>query len=347
MKLNKQHPLYAEDLQRILNVDGVASLRGKSVLVTGATGLVGVELVDALMQLGGVKVLAVGRSRQRAAGRLGEHYGHPDFTFIEQDVCDPLPDVKADYVIPLASNTHPLAYSSYPVETMTVNLKGAEHALRLAQACGAVVLYPSSVEIYGNTPDAHAFREDETGRLDLSTSRACYTESKRGCEALCQSFVTEHQVDVRIVRLSRVFGPTLLESDTKASSQFLLKALRKEDIVLKSDGGQQFSYMYVSDVVAAMLHVMLHGVPGRAYNVASDACQVQLKEFARLCAEHCGRQVVFDLPSEQERRGYSIARNALLDTFRLTETGFRPVFDMENAVRRTLAILSDAPGNHA
>ena len=110
MKLNKQHPLYAEDLQRILNVDGVASLRGKSVLVTGATGLVGVELVDALMQLGGVKVLAVGRSRQRAAGRLGEHYGHPDFTFIEQDVCDPLPDVKADYVIPLASNTHPLAY---------------------------------------------------------------------------------------------------------------------------------------------------------------------------------------------------------------------------------------------
>lgn len=340
--IDKRHPLYMEDLRRVLAVKGVERLRGKSVLVTGATGLLGVHLIDALMALGEVTVIAVGRSRERAAGRLGEHLSSPLFRFVEQDVQRAFPeDITADYIIPLASNTHPLAYSQYPAETMLINLKGAEHALELARRCGATVLYPSTVEVYGNARGDDMFTEDYTGQLNLSTSRACYSESKRSCEALCQSYAAEYGVKVRIARLSRVFGPTMLMSDTKASSQFIRKALDGEDIVLKSEGNQFFSYTYATDAVAAMLHIMLNGEDGTAYNIANDSCNVHLRDFAGLCAELCGRDVVFDLPSESERKGYSVAMNAILDTTRLRTSGFSPSYTMRDAVARTIHILKN------
>ena len=340
--IDKRHPLYMEDLRRVLAVKGVERLRGKSVLVTGATGLLGVHLIDALMALGEVTVIAVGRSRERAAGRLGEHLSSPLFRFVEQDVQRAFPeDITADYIIPLASNTHPLAYSQYPAETMLINLKGAEHALELARRCGATVLYPSTVEVYGNARGDDMFTEDYTGQLNLSTSRACYSESKRSCEALCQSYAAEYGVKVRIARLSRVFGPTMLMSDTKASSQFIRKALDDEDIVLKSEGNQFFSYTYATDAVAAMLHIMLNGEDGTAYNIANDSCNVHLRDFAGLCAELCGRDVVFDLPSESERKGYSVAVNAILDTTRLRTSGFSPSYTMRDAVARTIHILKN------
>lgn len=340
--IDKRHPLYMEDLRRVLAVKGVERLRGKSVLVTGATGLLGVHLIDALMALGEVTVIAVGRSRERAAGRLGEHFSSPLFRFVEQDVQRAFPeDITADYIIPLASNTHPLAYSQYPAETMLINLKGAEHALELARRCGATVLYPSTVEVYGNARGDDMFTEDYTGQLNLSTSRACYSESKRSCEALCQSYAAEYGVKVRIARLSRVFGPTMLMSDTKASSQFIRKALDGEDIVLKSEGNQFFSYTYATDAVAAMLHIMLNGEDGTAYNIANDSCNVHLRDFAGLCAELCGRDVVFDLPSESERKGYSVAVSAILDTTRLRTSGFSPSYTMRDAVARTIHILKN------
>lgn len=337
--MDKQSKLYREDISRILSVKGIDALRGKTFLVTGATGMVGMHLIDALMALGDVHVYAVGRSRERAKERLGEYYSSPLFTFIEQDVCDPLPDVEADVIIPLASNTHPLAYSQYPIETMLINLKGAEHALELAVRHNAVVLYPSTVEVYGNAIGEDVFTEDYTGRLNLSTSRACYTESKRSAEALCQSYIAERNACVKIVRLSRLFGPTMLMSDSKASSQFIKKALADEDIVLKSEGNQFFSYTYVTDAVCAMLHVLIHGDDGVAYNISNEMCDVRLKEFASLCAQYNGRDVVFDLPSETEKKGFSIAAKAILDNSRLKSIGWQPSYSMKDALHRTIEIL--------
>ncbi|OYP74994.1 polysaccharide biosynthesis protein [Prevotella sp. P4-67] len=340
MALNKKHPLYQEDLNYILSTKGIESLRGKSILITGATGLLGVNLIDALMLMGDMKVYAVGRSKDKAAVRLGEYYANPNFEFIQQDVCEPFAeDLKVDYIIPGASNTHPLAYSQYPIETIMINIKGAEHALQLAERCGATVLYMSTVEVYGNAIGQDVFTEDYTGKLNLATSRACYTESKRVSEAMCQSYIAERGVNVKIVRLSRVFGPTMLESDSKASSQFIKKAIAGEDIVLKSKGEQYFSYTYVSDAVAAMLHVMINGENGVAYNISNEKCDVHLKDFAQMCAECNGKDVVFDLPSETEQKGFSIAMQAILDNSKLKSIGFEPKYSMNDAVSRTVEIL--------
>lgn len=344
--INKQHPLYQNDLRNIVNVPGIKQLDNKKFLITGATGLIGVCLIDALMfynNMGAnISIYAVGRSKQKAESRLGEYYTDDCFHFIEQDVRDPLPaDIYADYVIPLASNTHPLAYSQFPIETIDINVKGAEYALKKAKECEATVLYPSTVEIYGNARGKEVFTEDYTGQLNLETARSCYTESKRVCEALCQSYIAEKGLNVKIVRLSRVFGPTMLMSDSKASSQFIIKALYGEDIVLKSNGEQFFSYTYVADAVNAMLYVLLHGGNGEPYNISNEKCNVYLKDFAHQCADWAKRTVIFDLPSETEMKGFSVAKFAILDNKKLQNLGWQPQTDIKSAICRTLQIIAD------
>ena len=342
--LNKQHSLYQEDFANVLSVSGLNELKGKSFLITGASGLIGVCLIDALMlynkQGAGITIYAVGRSKEKAFPRIGEYYNNPYFHFIEQDVRQPLPDyIAPDYIIPLASNTHPLAYSQYPIETIEINVKGAEYALQKAVECGAIVLYPSTVEVYGNARAEDVFTEDYTGQLNLSTARSWYTESKRLSEALCQSYIAERGVKVKIIRLSRIFGPTMLMSDSKASSQFIIKALNSENIVLKSKGEQYFSYTYVADAIAAMLYVLLHGKNGLAYNIANKKCDVHLKDFANCCADAVGTKVIFDLPSEVEMKGFSVAMNAILCADKLTDLGFNPIYSFTDAITRTIKIL--------
>ena len=339
--MNKENALYQQDLRNIVSMPGIETLHGKTILITGATGMVGTHLIDALMLLGDVKVYAVGRDKNRAMDRLGSYYDSPLFTFVEQDVCNKFPsDIKPDIIIPLASNTHPLAYSQYPVETMLINIKGAEHALNLAVETGATVLYPSTVEVYGNAIGEDTFSEDYTGKLNLSTSRSCYTESKRSAEAMCQSFIAEKGAKVKILRLSRLFGPTMLMTDSKASSQFIKKALAHEDIILKSEGNQLFSYTYITDAVRAMLHVLIYGEVGTAYNISCESCDVRLKEFAGLCAQYNGKDVIFELPSETERKGFSVAQKAVLDNSRLRSIGWTPLYNMKEALWRTLDIIA-------
>lgn len=341
--MNKANILYQKDLDFILSVKDIDSLRNKAVLITGATGMVGTCLIDALIKYNvdnnaGISIYAVGRSKNKAYSRIGEYYSSDSFLFIEQDVRDPLPkDLKFDFILPLASNTHPLAYSLYPVETIEINVKGLENALKKAVECDAIVLFPSSVEIYGKG-DA-LFTEDYTGELNLSNQRSCYTESKRLCEALCQSYIAEYGVNCKIIRLSRLFGPTMLETDTKASSQFILKALAGEDIVLKSKGEQFFSYTYIADAVQAILFVLINGKSGQAYNVASETCNIKLYDFAEACASLVGTSVVYELPNNTEAKGYSVASKAILSTQKLKELGWQAHYSFKDSLMRTYLIM--------
>lgn len=337
MRNFKKHILYQEDVHNILNTIDTDELSGKTFLVTGATGMVGVMLIDVLMKLPHTKVIAVGRNKAKAQNRLGEYFDNSNFNFIEQDVQVPFSeDLKVDYIIPLASNTHPMAYSQYPIETMLINIEGARNALDLAVSSNATIIYPSSVEIYGNSEEGHFFVENSNGKLNLANSRACYTESKRSCEALCQSYKSERNVKIKIVRLCRIFGPTMLMSDTKASSQFIIKAINNEDIVLKSEGNQYFSYIYVADAVAAILYVLLKGQDGEAYNISNLDTNVHLKDFANQCNN---RKVLFDLPSEVEKKGFSIASTAILLNHKLLSLGFVPLYNLREGIKRTIEIL--------
>ena len=204
------------------------------------------------------------------------------------------------------------------------------------------VLFMSSVEVYGeNRGDVDKFKEDYLGYLDCNTLRAGYPESKRTGEALCQAYIKEKGLDVVIARLSRSFGPTMLKSDSKALSQFIKKGIAKEDIVLKSAGTQQYSYIYSVDAVAAIFFTLVHGKCGEAYNVAGSKCDTTLKNLAETIADAVGTKVVFELPDAEEASGYSTATKALLNIDKISQLGFVADTELRDALKATMRILKE------
>ena len=342
------HSLYEADIAGILEADlPWEKLADKSVLIAGATGMIGTVLVDALLRKGKesglcIRVTAMGRSAEQAKARLGRWWGENMFRYLQGDVCEPLQEKERfDYLIQAASNTHPLAYSSDPVGTMTGNFLGAYQMLRHAAKTKAErFLFVSSVEVYGeNRGDVEKFDESYCGYIDCNTLRAGYPESKRAAEALCQAFAAQYGLDTVAVRLPRVYGPTMRPSDSKASSQFIQKAVNGEDIVLKSAGEQRYSYCYAADAAAALLTVLLKGQAGEVYNAADEQSDITLKDMAVYLAELTGRKVVFELPAAREAAGYSKADKALLDAEKLKALGWRAQMGIREGLKRTFCIL--------
>lgn len=322
-------------------------LADKTVVISGATGMIGAYLIDLIMYKNktnklNCSVVALGRSEEKARIRL-PYFDNPNFAFEETSISDNafVLKTKADYVIHLASSTHPRQYSTNPIGTIRVNIDGLESLLEYSATCGARLLFASSVEVYGeNRGDVERFTEDYCGYIDCNTLRACYTEAKRLGEAMCQAYRSQKGIDVVIPRLARVYGPTLLNDDSKALSQFLHKALDGEDVVLKSAGTQRFSYLYAADAATGLLAVLLNGESGEAYNLADDS-DIKLKDLAEAVAAAGGTKVIFDLPDAQEAAGYSKASLALMDGSKAKTLGWNPQFCLSDGINQTLAVMKE------
>lgn len=340
---------YMEDVSYIAGLDlPWNKLKDKSVLISGATGLVGSCLVDVLMKRNEIgmncKVYALGRNILRAEERFGYCFGTKLFEFVSYDISTPLirDDIgTVDYVLHLASNTHPLQYSTDPIGTITTNIFGTYNMLEFAKKHNATrCAFASSNEIYGeNRGDVEMFDEHYCGYIDSNTMRAGYPESKRCSEALCQAYIKQKGMDIVIPRLTRSYGPTMLMSDTKAISQFIRKGIVGEDIVLKSAGNQYYSYTYVVDAVGGLLTVLLKGECGDAYNIADLESDIMLKDLAAIIAGVAGKEVVFELPDEVEAAGYSKATKARLDGSKLQALGWEAKYNLKSGIERTIKIL--------
>lgn len=339
--------LYLEDLAGIAGLDlPWDKLKGKTVLVTGGAGMIGSCLIDAVMYKNahdglGCSVIALGRDREKLHTRFSSYAENMGFRAICGDVNEPL-DIPGsiDYILHLASNTHPIAYATDPIGTITANIIGTQNMLELAAKNSARFLFASSVEVYGeDRGDTEKFDESYCGYIDCNTMRAGYPESKRCGEALCQAYISQKGVDAVIARLPRVFGPTMQMSDSKAIAQFIKKAAAKEDIVLKSAGEQLYSYAYAADVVSGLLTVLLMGKRGEAYNIAGRDSAVTLKALAETAAEAAGRRVVFQPPDGVEIKGYSKATKAVLDGSKLMRLNWAPKYTVQAGLVRTVDIL--------
>lgn len=340
--------LYKEDLDYVAGLNlPWEKLQGKSVLLSGATGLVGSFLVDVILSKGiDCTVYALGRSEEKAKKRFSKWIGDEHLVFIPYDINKALirPDLDTiDYVLHMASNTHPMQYSTDPIGTITTNIIGVQNMLEFAVEHHATrFAFTSSNEIYGeNRGDVELFTEEYCGYINSNTMRAGYPESKRCGEALCQAYKAQRGLDVVIPRPTRSYGPTMLMNDTKAISQFIRKGIAGEDIVLKSAGTQYYSYTYVADAVSGLLYVLLKGESGEAYNIADERSDIMLKDLAAVIAAIAGKKVMFETPDAVEAAGYSTATKARLDGSKLKRLGWKAKYDIQSGMKRTIAILKE------
>ncbi len=338
--------LYQDDLLTVMSTNiPWYKLNRKSIFITGASGLLGTCLIDALMlwnksQRGnGVKLYAGVRDVKLAEKRFAEY--REDVCVLQWDVNKSLKKkMNVDYVIHAASNTHPLAYANDPIGTIMTNTNGLNNVLDYARKIKAErTIFISSVEIYGQAWSEDVFSEQYCGYIDCNTLRAGYPESKRVGESICQAYIEKYGMDIVIPRLSRTFGPNMRKNDSKALSQFIKNAVNNEDIVLKSNGNQKYSYLYVVDAVSAILFLLLCGEKGEAYNVGQMQKILTLRELAYIISNYVNVNIKFDIPEELEKKGFSPVTTAIVETDKLCGLGWKQNIDISTALKHTIDIL--------
>lgn len=344
--MNPLHPEYVSDLCSALNrLPDPEKLRNSTVMITGATGMIGSCLIDLLAaandRLGlNVRVIALCRNAERAKARFAHH---ENVVVLSCDLTKPLENLpKADFIIHAASNAHPMAFSADPVGTMTGNIFGTMNLLEHLRATGGGrLLFVSTGEIYGENPAVtDGFTEDSFGKIDSMNPRSCYPESKRAAETMCASYVRQYGADAVVARLCYIYGPTITPDNSRADAQFLRKAMAGEDIVMKSTGSQLRSYCYVTDAATALITILLKGETGCAYNVANRESTHTIRQYAEMLASLAGVNVIFDLPPEAERAGYSTVSRAVQNPARLEALGWKADHTLEDGMRRMLNILT-------
>lgn len=323
-------------------------MKNSSILVTGASGLIGSYLVDMLLtynrlENANIKIYALGRSEERLRERF-DGAGADTLVYIAQDVCEKIElDAEVDYIIHAAGNAHPAAFSADPVGTILSNVQGTENLLRFGSAHGAKrLLFVSSGEVYGQCDEkTESFREDYSGYVDPLVARSCYPTGKRAAETLCVTYTEQYGLDTVIARPCHCYGPNVTATDNRATVQFIDKALKGENIVVNSTGRQLRSYCYIADCAAALLTVLLLGKSGEAYNVANPDAMVTVGEFAAIVASQSGRALIYSHPEKVTAAAKKPLIRQVLSAEKVERLGWKGRYSVEEGVAHTMAVLKE------
>lgn len=337
---------YIKDLEYLNRLDVWKELDGKTILVTGATGLIGSAIIDAIFYhnkfaSSKINVIAVSRTEEKIKERFSDYLLDDNFSFYAHDIINSL-DVsqRIDFIIHAASNANPKFFSEKPVDTMLGNIFGANNLLNLCIKNNSKFLYVSSGEVYGIADkQVNGFTEDYSGYVNSLNFRSCYPNSKRATETLCVSYKQQYGINVVIARPCHIYGATALSSDKRIHKVFMEQALNGNDIILKSDGKQMRSYCNVIDAVSGLLIILIKGISGEAYNISVPNSNISIYELASIIAKNAKVDVKFDLPTNIEKQVFNPMNNAVLNSDKLLNLGWNPKYDAENGINNTMKIL--------
>ena len=225
----------------------------KQILVTGGAGFIGSHLCERLVKEGN-SVICLDNFYSGAKENIWHLIGHPGFELVRHDVTEPY-RVEVDEIYNLACPASPVYYQYDPIQTTKTSVFGTFHMLGLAKRTKARMLQASTSEVYGD-PAVHPQEENYWGNVNPIGIRSCYDEGKRCAESLCFDYHRIHNVDVKVIRIFNTYGPRMAVNDGRVVSNFVVQALRGEDITIYGDGSQTRSFQYVSDLVEGMIRMM-------------------------------------------------------------------------------------------
>lgn len=349
MKLHENQTWLADLDETIVSLTELSELNNKTILVTGATGLIGTAIIELLLRYnesfdGNIKICAAGRNIDAMRDRFGTNLNQDtlSFAYFDATAIDNNPDVDTDYIIYGASNAIPNYVMKEPVETMLCNYIGLKAFLDYAKNRQIKrLLYISSSEVYGKKTDHLPFCENDFGYIDLLNPRNSYSVGKRAAETLCVSYSYEYSVDVVIARPGHIYGPTALQRDTRVSSSWAYDAAMGNDIVMKSDGMQIRSYCYCLDCASAIIKILLKGKKSQAYNISNKDSVLSIKQLAEMLCDVADIHLKMEIPNDLERKQFNPMNVSSLDCKKLQELGWEGLFDGRKGISHTVQILKE------
>ena len=311
------------------NKEIIKQFSGKTIYITGATGLIGSNLVKTLLSNDSCKIVIQARNELKAKSMFNGR--------VECVVCDlskkPAYSGKIDYIIHCANPTSSKYFVDNPVETIKTAVNGTINILEFAKEKEVQsFVFLSTMEVYGSPEKGHKVKESEVGSFDSAVVRNCYPLSKQTCESLCVAYASEYGVNSKVLRLTQTFGPGVEYNDGRVFAEFARCAIEKKNIVLKTKGETERCYLYISDAVSAILTVLLEGEIGEIYTAANEDTYCSIYEMAKLVAEMGGIGVEI---KEQDisKSGYANTLYMNLDTSKLRALNWNPQVDLKEAYK--------------
>ena len=347
-----ENKLFQADLERLATGEAIgwAALEGKTVLVTGATGLIGRTLICALLHYNrrfraGIKVAALVRDLDKAKAAFGKEPAGQEDLFFVQGTIEELPPIPfpVHYIVHGASPTASAYFARHPVETAMTNVVGTRNMLELAKEKGVSgFVYLSSMEVYGSPQTDAPIYEEYPTAVDPMSARSSYPQAKLMCENLCAGYCGEFGVPAKVVRLAQTMGPGVLIDDSRVFAQFGRAVMRGEDIILQTSGSSKRTYLYSVDAASAILTVLTRGESGQAYNAANPETYCSILEMAHSVSNLADPPVQVRVCLDEKAASvYSPVHCYNLRSDKLWALGWRPTASLLEMYKRMILAWED------
>ena len=310
----------------------------KQILVTGGAGFLGSHLCDRLVA-NGSHVVCVDNFFTGSRDNVAQLMGSPNFELMRHDVTFPL-YIEVGRIYNLACPASPVHYQHDPVQTTKTSVHGAINMLGLAKRLRVRILQASTSEVYGD-PEIRPQREDYWGRVNPMGLRSCYDEGKRCAETLFFDYHRQHNLDIKVARIFNTYGPRMHPYDGRVVSNFIVQALKGEDITIFGDGQQTRSFCYVDDLIDGLLRLMesAAGVTGPInLGNASEFTMLELAERVLHLTGSSSKLAFKPLPSDDPRQrqpDIGLAQQVL---------GWKPTISLEDGLKETIAYFRTSLG---
>lgn len=342
--MNKQ--ILTEDVKTFAECFELSELlRGKSFLITGATGLIGSVMTKCLLALNrkenlGIKVIAVVRSLDKAKSVFADEFSDIDFKDLSlNEVNASSIGADVDYIVHLASPTASKYFVEHPVETLRTAIEGTTAVLEYAKEAGVKgMVYASSLEVYGSNDTDEWIDENFQGYVNPVEVRSSYNLGKRAAECLCHSYAAEYNVPVMMARFTQVFGAGVSESENRVFAQFARSAIACTDIGVHTQGLSAKPYCYTTDAISAMLYILLKGQHGEAYNVADKDSYISIRDMAYMLRDNFNPSISVRI-CPKENQGYAPQTRLRLSTKKIESLGWKPKYNLHQMFERLLLFL--------